>query len=360
MLNFTVSQDKSSLLLNDLSLHPLYVPREESLFIGRPLPSPPKFSGWQVEANISAYDLDLLYPPGFDDYGRALGTSMGGYGFAYEHVLFPAGDPNDILLLFNLIGITDGYVIPNTEFEFSIANRTKETIQIVLTRNQATNTLNITALELVSWAKSPGPEYVFGVEFNQRLDLLASEPNVTTFIPREWDECGRKDDTWRQRFCELASWWYSDWSLFYFISGSIVGGISVLAGLFYLVWLLRKGQTMSTEYLENLEKSEGEFERLIDASDVQNDAPGYTQDQTRSLPEADMLVVVAGESKIGKFDLEESIVLRTLPRTPLETDETHERQAPSDNDSIPHRIGGCSHSEDNQFGPFVHNLGRPE
>ena len=360
MLNFSVSQDKSSLLLEDRSLHPLYAPREESLFIGRPSPSPPRFSAWQVEANISAYDLDLLYPPGYDSYGRALGTSMGGFAFAYEHVLFPARDPSDILLLFNLIGITDGYVIPDIEFEFSAANRTEETIQIVLNRDPATNNLNITALELVPRGNSTGPDYLFGEQFGRRLSLLTSESNVTTFIPREWDECGRKDDAWRQRLCELSGWWYSDWSLFYVIFGSIVGSIPVLASLFYLVWLLRKGQTMSAEYLENLEKSEDEFERLIATNDLQNDVQGYSHNRTQGLLEADMVVMVDGEPKLGGVDVRESPISKPLPQITLETGATYERQMPNDDGSVSCGIEEDSHREENQFGPFMHNLGNPE
>jgi len=75
---------------------------------------------------------------------------------------------------------------PRVDVDFSATNRTEETVQIVLTRD-VTNALNITAVELVFQAR-------FGEEFNRRLDLIASRPNMTSFTPREWDECGRKDD----------------------------------------------------------------------------------------------------------------------------------------------------------------------
>ena len=354
MLNFSVSQDRSSLLLNDLSLHPLYALREKSLFIGRASDSPPKFSAWQVETNISAYELDLIYPSGY-----RMGTSMGGFMFAYEHMLFPARDPNDVLILFNLIGLMDGYMIPRTEFEFSATNRTKETLQIVLTGDETTNNLNITSLELVPKANTNDSGYVFGEGFNGRLDLLDSDPNITTFIPKEWDECGRKDNAYRQRLCKLAGWWDGDSTLFGIIFGSIVGAIPVLAGLFYLVWLLRQGQEMSTGYLENIQRSEEEYARLIDTSDVQNEAQHHTQDKSQSLPGADMVVVFSGKSVPEEADLKGSITPEPEPQTSLETNGAHGRRTPNNDDLIFHGSEECSQGEDNQnheFGPFLHNF----
>lgn len=356
MLNFSLSQDKSSLLLEDKSFYPLDTPRYEDLFLGKPLPSPPQFTAWQVQANISAYDLDLLYPPGYDSYGRPLGTSMGGFALAYEYVIFPAQDPNDILIIFSLIGINDGYWHPRVDMEFSAENRTEETVQIVLSRDQVTDVLNISALELVSRVNSTGPNYVFGDEFSRRLDLLASKPNATTFIPRDWNVCGRKDDFRRQRLCDIADWWSDYWLLFIIIAGSVLGAIPVFAGLFYLVGSLRKGQTMSAEYVEKLQKSGDESERLIDRSDLQNDARGYTQDQPGNLPEAGMVVVVDGGSKLEQADLLEPAKesARSKP-LPIESDPTPEGQMTSHDDS---RIEEAAYQEDQQFGPFVHNVGK--
>ena len=298
MLNFSLSQDKSSLLLEDKSFYPLDAPRRKSFFLGKPLPSPPQFTAWQVRANISAYDLDLLYPPGYDSYGRPFGTSMGGFALAYEYIIFPAHDPNDILILLSLIGINDGYLHPRVDMEFSAENRTEETIQVVLSRNETTNLLNISALELVSKANSTGSNYVIGDELSRRLDLLGSEPSVSTFIPREWNGCGRKDDFRRQRLCDITDWWSDCWTLLIIIAGSVLAAISVFTGLFYLVRLLRKGQTMSAEYVEKLQKSGDESERLIDTSELENVARGYTQDQPGNLLEAGMLVVVDGRSRL--------------------------------------------------------------
>lgn len=302
MLNFSTSQDKLSVLLNNRPCYPLDFPRYKSFILGRPLPSPTLFWAFQVQANISANQLDLSYPPGHDGYNRSSGTSTGGFFLAYEHVLFPARDPNDILMLFNLIGMNDGYQYPRVDVDFSATNRTEETIQIVLTRDESTNALNITAVELVPRLDSKGPVYMFGEEFNRRLDLLASEPIMTSFIPREWDECGRKDDIVRQCFCKVGYWWSGNWLLVVIIVGSVIGGIPVLAGLWYLGWLLRNAQMKSTEYVEKLQRSEDETERLINPGDLLDSRQDYTQDKVQALQQGDMVVIVDGEPKVGSPD----------------------------------------------------------
>ena len=341
MLNFSTSQDKTSLLLNDRPYYPLDWPREESWILGSPTPSPTPFFAWQVQANISVEWLDYLYPPGEDEYGRLLGTDMGGFGLGYEYILFPARDPSDILLLFNLIGITDGYEIPRVDMDFVATNRTKETVQIVLTRDGVTDTLSLLAVELVSKLNLNAPAYAFGEEFNRRLDLQASEPNQITFIPREWDICGYKDDYLRQRLCDIRDWWSDTGKLVAIIVGSVIGGILVLAGLFYLLWLLVKIESSSVEYAGNLQKNDAEAERLIDLNDLQDDAQGYTPEKTQDLPEGDLLVIVDGESNSGQADLHTTRELGTselLPHLTAESDPTAERHMSSHDHSVSSRV----------------------
>ncbi len=362
MLNFTISHDKLSLLLNDRPCYPLDSPRYKSLILGRPSPSPTSFWAFQVQANISAHYLDLLYPPGHDRYGRPYGTSMGGYVLAYEHVLFPAHDPNDILLLFNLIGVRDGYVDARVDMDFSAANRMEETVQMVLTMDKVTGALNVTALELVPRLDSKGPVYVFGDEFNRTLDLIASEPNRTTFIPRDWDSCGRKDDSIRQCFCNIGYWWSDNGLLIEIIVGSVIGGISVLASLLYLAWRLRQFYIQSAEYAESLRRNEDESDRLISTRDLQDDGQDYTQDKFQVPSEGDTVVVVDGEPILGGADFlpEPAVGLGTskpLPQIPLELDPTPERQRPSHDSSEFGTIEGDSGREDSEFGTFVHNIG---
>ena len=364
MLNFTISENKLSLLLNDRPCYPLDSPRYESWFLGKLSPWPTSFSAFQVQANISAHNLDLLYPPGHDRYGHPRGTSMGGFSLAYQHALFPARDANDILLLLRVIGIRDGYQDARVDLDFSAANQTEETVQIVLTKDEATGSLYITALELVSAVNSNGSTYMFGEELNSRVDLLAFEPHVTTFVPREWDYCGRKDDHLRQRFCSIELWWSDYWILIAIIVSSVIGGILVLASLFYLGWLLRKGQKRSAEYIENLQKIKDESERLIDASNTEHETQNYVQDKTHGLPEGDMMVVVVeGESKLGAADhLEVGRDLATskpLPQIPLEVDPTFAQQMPSYH-TVRSEIEEGLHREDGQFEPFVSNVGRLE
>lgn len=290
---------------------------------------------------------------------------MGGFSLAYEHVLFPARDPNDILILFNLVGVTDGYLNAHVDVAFSATNRTEETVQIVLTRDELTNALNITAVGLVSRLDSKGPVYMFGEEFNRRLDLIASQSNMTTFIPREWDECGRKDDFVRQCFCNVGYWWSDNWLLVAIIVGSVIGGIPVLAGFLYLIWLLRKAQIKSAEYGETLPRSEDESERLIRPGDLRDDEQEYMQEKTRGASEGDMVVTVNGEPNIGGpgFLPKPSANLGTskpLPQVPLEWDPVLEQHMPGQDGSNPSSTEENSNCEDSQFGQFVHNVGDSE
>lgn len=362
MLNFSTSLDKLSLLLNERPCYPLDSPRHKNFILGRPSPSPTSFWAFQVQANISAHHLDLLYPPGQDHYGRPLGTSMGGFSLAYEHVLFPARNPNEILILFNLIGVRDGYQYARVDVDFSAANRTEETVQIVLTRDELTNALNITAVELVSRLDSKGPVYMFGEEFSRRLDLNASQSNMTSFIPREWDECGRKDDFVRQCFCNVGYWWSDNWLLVVIIVTSVIGGVLVLVGLLYLIWLLRKAQMKSAEYVENLQRNEDESERLITPGDLPDDEQDHTQEKVRVAPEGNVVVTVDGESDVGGADFLPKAAARLdtskpLPQLPLESDQTLEQQMPGRDGFISSSTGEDSSREDSQFGQFVHNVG---
>ncbi len=65
---------------------------------------------------------------------------------------------------------------------------------------------------------------------------------MTSFIPREWDECGRKDDFVSTVL--LQGWVLvgpDNWLLVVIIVGSVVGGFPVLAGLLCLILAFAKG-----------------------------------------------------------------------------------------------------------------------
>ena len=359
MLNFSTSHDKSSLLLNDNPYFPLEWPREESRYLGIPLPSPTPFYAWQVQANISAEWLDRIYPPGFDSYGRPLGTDMGGFELAYEYVLFPARDPENILILFELIGISDGYVDHQVDMNFLAANRTQETVQIVLTRDKQTGILSLAAVELVLKLESKDATYTLGGEFNRRIDLQASEPKMTSYIPREWSVCGHQDDHTRQLLCTLGYWWSDKGELIAIIVGSVIGGISVLAGLCYIVWLLIKADGTSAEYVENLRRDD-EAARLIDAGDLLDDTQAYPPEKVQDPRQGDLAIFLddkCGLGEAGFHTARERTESKPLPQLPSKSESPRAWHMPIHGHFVSSSLEEGSENEDSQFGPFMHNAG---
>ncbi len=61
-------------------------------------------------------------------------------------------------------------------------------------------------------------------------------------------------------------------------------------------------QMKPAEYVENLQRSEDETERLIIPGDLLDGGLDYTQDKIQALREGDMVVVVDGEPNVGSAD----------------------------------------------------------
>ncbi len=124
-------------------------------------------------------------------------------------------------------------------------------------------------------------------------------------------------------------------------------------------------QMKPAEYVEDLQRSEDETERLINPGDLLDGGQDYTQDKIQALQEGDMVVIVDGEPNVGSADflLEPTAELDTfkpLSQVPLESDSTLEQQTPSHHSFISSSTGEDSSHDDSQYGPFVHNVGDSE
>jgi len=124
-------------------------------------------------------------------------------------------------------------------------------------------------------------------------------------------------------------------------------------------------QMKSAEYVEDLQRSEDETERLINPGDLLDGGLDYTQDKIQALQEGDMVVIVDGEPNVGSADFlpEPTTRLDTnkpLPQISLESDPTLEQQTPSHHSFISSSTGEDSSHDDSQYGQFVPNVGDSE
>ncbi len=124
-------------------------------------------------------------------------------------------------------------------------------------------------------------------------------------------------------------------------------------------------QMKSAEYVEDLQRSEDETERLINPGDLLDGGLDYTQDKIQALREGDMVVIVDGEPNVGSADflLEPTAGLDTskpLPQVPLESDPTLEQKTHNHHSFISSNTGEDSSHDDSQYGQFVPNFGDSE
>ena len=216
-----------------------------------------------MQANISQKEFNARYSTSRYQDDRTNGAS---FQLAYNHLAYPpAVDPKDILLELQITGLRHEHHTPEdikltSEWaENGVIRGIKSTVRLVLNDDNPMEEKRIVALEMVpkdnrtnianseqtGKTRMNGEKSIAGPDWGGRLDLDAGPPRIywiswATFQPREWNDCGRKDDLLRQFSCKIEDWEaeYRKAVIVTLIALSMLGGVLALGLLAFLSWRL--------------------------------------------------------------------------------------------------------------------------
>jgi hypothetical protein len=187
LLNFTINEDKSGLLLNGERILPL----EDR---------PPALRAFQVPANTSQDIMFKMIRQHMMDSSWVLGTKYGQFDLQYEHSILPVTeDPTQEMLQFDVTGVH----ILSTRYpgSYNLKEEAQKLIQVRLSRDP----------------HNPQNLVLEDVEVAERKDrqepplMPCGKPAIVTteYDPREWDSYGKVGTwsrTWRKAVGETMNW----------------------------------------------------------------------------------------------------------------------------------------------------------
>ncbi|KAF2183344.1 hypothetical protein K469DRAFT_210780 [Zopfia rhizophila CBS 207.26] len=295
--NITLSERKTSLLLNDRPIFPT-------------LPSPPpSLYASQVTPNFSLTDLAnsiaCTQQPckGFDGRCFCIEPTVGSLGLSYDYAATQVSGERDgrWQITFDAIGGHDGYL----DDPVWVFNRTaQKMLQIVLKGVEIEDVEVVSDLFELPETKTEYRLEIISVELVERSYDFPSASERTAWetilfffglearnekeghvvrLWDEWDSYGRKG-TLKHFLHGIGDKWH--WELFLIIVGSVAAGVAVLYGVYKLIMLEPKRQLEEFYGRRDTRDNEGR-QGLLDGHEEEEDEMGHSVENQGTTHEAE-------------------------------------------------------------------------
>ena len=210
------------------------------------------------------------------------------YELVYTHLYMTVQNHSNInsspcFLELNITGLRHKAHSPfSTAVDHSSSHRALEpmhTVRIVYNNEQKILAIELGQTDNTTYKARTGPQSqsmfkgksILGSDWGGFLSKPADFKTLTEFDPGEWDDCGRKDDYWRQLCCKLDDWgtWAryfgrDDGALIMFITGAVLLSLASGGLLLWLSWMAWRGVKMMQDLNKNeMDENEGERDKLL-------------------------------------------------------------------------------------------------